>query len=246
MGGLGGEHPSHVQFAGYEALVCLFIGVLTGWVFGLKIPALISTGRWIWILPAIVVFPDMVREVSRSQSIPWLPEYFFATPGNEGLGVYLLTLPTFSALGYSIGMILVGTKSKWVQLAELSPMPPATTIIVVGGALLGILVLMAHKFADSRIESWSRVRTVIDRPGLMLVPDANRLCSDRASEGGLLLPTGIKVEGLERRVCSKGHVLDVDAPRPADAWSVERVKVLAGSNTGLKGWVLAYGISGDN
>ena len=87
---------------------------------------------------------------------------------------------------------------------------------------------------------------VIDRPGLMLVPDANRLCSDRASDSGLLLPTGVMVEGFERRLCFKGEVLDPDVPRPANSWSVERVKVLNGPNTGLEGWVLAYGISGDD
>ncbi len=181
MGGLGGEHQSHIQFGGYEALGFLYLGMFTGWVFGVEAPALISTGRWIWALPAIF-FPDMLREVSKSQAIPYLPEYFFATPGNEGLGVYLFTLPTSFALGYSIGMSLAGTKSKWARLTNLSPMPPVITIVVVGGTLFGILALLAHRFEISRTESWSRVRTVIDRPGLMLLPKANRLCADRASD----------------------------------------------------------------
>lgn len=37
-------------------------------------------------------------------------EYVYASGDNEGLGVFLFTVPTFAALGYSIGMLL-----KWVE-----------------------------------------------------------------------------------------------------------------------------------
>lgn len=240
--GLSGEHPSHTHFAGYEGIVCLFVGIAVGWIIGRKVPAFVPIGRWIWVLPAIVVFPDMVREGLSSQPVPWLPEEFFATGGNEGLGVFLLMLPTFSAAGYSIGMALVGTKQKWARLTHLSPMPHAVTVIMAWLVVFTILALSAHSFERSRIEKWSRVRTVIDRPGLSLSTDANQLCSTRTSSGGLLLPTGTMVEGLERRVCFNRRVLDEDVQRPAGSWSVERVKVLTGSNGGVEGWVLAYGL----
>jgi hypothetical protein len=240
--GLSGEHPSHTRFAGYEGLVCLFVGITVGWIMGRKVPSFVPIGRWIWVLPAIVVFPDMVREGLRSQPVPWLPEEFFATGGNEGLGVFFFMLPTFSAVGYSIGMALVGTKSQWAKLTRLSPMPHAVTMTVAWVALFSLLILFAHNFERSRIERWSRVRTVIDRPGLSLSSDANQICTTRTSRGGLLLPTGTMVEGLERRVCFNRRLLDEDAPRPADSWSVERVRVLTGSNGGAEGWVLAYGL----
>ncbi len=54
------------------------------------------------------------------------------------------------------------------------------------------------------------------------------------------------VESLERRLCFKGKLVDPDVPGPPNSWSVERVKVLSGSKKGSEGWVLAYGISGDD
>src|SRR5450432_3815657 len=59
--GLSGQHSSDVYFAGYRALACLFVGSVVGWCVGRKVPSLVATGRWIWLLPAVVLFPDMVR-----------------------------------------------------------------------------------------------------------------------------------------------------------------------------------------
>jgi hypothetical protein len=240
--GFGGEHPSHTHFAGYEGIVCLFVGITSGWTIGRQVPSLVPSGRWIWVLPAIVVFPDMVREGFRSQPVPWLPGDFFATPDNEGLGVFLFRLPTLSAVGYSIGMALVGTKPTWARLTHLSPLLHAVTVITAWFVVFALLALFAHGFERSRIEKWSRVRTVIDRPGLSLSADANQLCSTPTSSGGLLLPSGTMVEGLERRFCFNRRVLDEDVPRPTGSWSVERVKVLTGANGGAEGWVLTYGL----
>jgi hypothetical protein len=240
--GLSGKHPSDTYFAGYEGIGCLFVGIAVGWIVGRKAPSFVPIGRWVWVMPAIVVFPAMVREGLSSQPVPWLPDEFFATGGNEGVGVFLLMLPTFSAVGYSIGIALVGTEPKWLRLTHLSPMPHAVTIIVAWLVLFSLLVLSAHSFEHSRIEKWSRVRTVIERPGLSLFNDANQLCSTRTSSGGLLLPAGTMVEGLESKVCSNHRVLDKDVQPPSGSRSVERVKVLTGSNGGVEGWVLAYGL----
>jgi hypothetical protein len=49
--GFSGEHVG-VQFAGYRALACLFGGAVAGWCVGRLAPRLVSTGRWIWLLPA--------------------------------------------------------------------------------------------------------------------------------------------------------------------------------------------------
>jgi hypothetical protein len=236
--GLSGEHPSHTKFGGYEALVCLFVGTFVGWMIGRKVPSFVPSGRWIGVLPAIVVFPPCSGKHFEIPVDSVAARVFLCDRWREGIAVYLFTLPAFSAVGYSIGTVLVGTKSKCAKLTNLSPISTAA----IGASLFSIFALLAHQFEDSKIESWSRVRTVIDRPGLRLAPDANRLCSDRTSDSGLLLQTGIMVEGLERRVCFKGQVLDMDAPRPPDSWSVERVKALSGSSTRAAGWVLAYGL----
>jgi hypothetical protein len=108
--------------------------------------------------------------------------------------------------------------------------------------LCSVLALQAQKFERSRIESWSRIRTVIEKPGLWPSPDANLLCSSPELRGPLLLPTGLLVESLGRRVCNKGRLVDPGAVRPADSWDVERVRVLDGPHSGVEGWVLAYGL----
>ncbi|MGA2184890.1 MAG: hypothetical protein ABSH47_17870 [Bryobacteraceae bacterium] len=240
--GLSGEHPSQTHFAGYLALSCLFVGPFIGWVVGHKVPSFVPSGRWIWVLPTVIFCPGVAGDLLSRQQIPWLPESVFATGSNEGLGVFLVTLPACSALGYSIGMALVTPKAKWTKLPRLGPMPHPATIILAWVALVGILAILAHRFEMSRIESWSRVRTVIGRPGLWLSADPNLLCSAPASNRGRLLPTATLVEGLERRACVKDRLLDADAPESAGSWNIERVKVLNGSNAGVEGWVLDYGL----
>src|SRR5689334_7703606 len=114
--GLSGDHGPHVHFAGPEILGCLLLGPSVGWVVGRFKPSFVRTGCWIWILPVAVVVPDALRQFHHS-SLAYLPEYLFATGDNEGLGVYLLTLPTCAAVGYSLGMVLLSLNDLW---------PPAT------------------------------------------------------------------------------------------------------------------------
>jgi hypothetical protein len=238
IAGFSGEHSSQIYFAGYEGIVCIFVGVAVGWITGRNVRAFVPIGRWIWVLPIVVVFPGIAGKVLNPQPIPWLPEEFFATGDNEGVGVFLM-LSACSAVGYSIGMAFAGTKLKWEKLI---PPPLALTITVACVALFCLLTVFAHSFERSRIEMWSRVRTVIDRPGLSLSTDANQLCSTRTSAGGRLLQTGTMVEGLERRICFNRRVLDEDVQPPEGSWSVERVRVLTGSNGGAEGWVMTYGL----
>ena len=237
--GLSGEHPSQTYFAGYLALSCLLVGPFIGWAVGRKVPSFVPSGRWIWVLPAAALFPGMAGAVLSRQQVLWLPEYFFATSANEGLGVFLFTLPACSALAYSIGMAFVAPKPGWTKLSTM--LNPAT-IIVAWVAVVGILAIQARRFEISRIESWSRVRTVIGRPGLWLSADPNLLCTAPMSNSGRLLPTATMVQSLERRTCVKDRLLDAGAPELAGSWNIERVKVLSGSNAGAEGWVWDYGL----
>jgi len=151
-------------------------------------------------------------------------------------------LPTFSAIGYSIGMTLAGRKQAWTKLTQLSPMPHTAAIVAAWTLPFIFLVLSAHRFERSRIEKWSGVRSVIDPQGLSLSADASQLCSTSTPGGSPLLPTGTMVEGLERRICFNRRVLDQDVQRPANSWTVERVRILTGFHIGAEGWVPSYGL----
>jgi hypothetical protein len=52
---LSSENPSHNYFAGYEALICRFVGTIVGWGVGRVVPSFISTGRWMWVTPVGVL-----------------------------------------------------------------------------------------------------------------------------------------------------------------------------------------------
>ena len=117
------------------------------------------------------------------------------------------------------------------------------TITAAGFTLFCFLVLFAHNFERSKIERWSRVRTVIDRPGLPLSAGASQLCAADDSTASLfVLRAGTYVEGLESRRCLDGRLLDTDASGPARSWRIERVRILNGSKAGVEGWVMAYGL----
>lgn len=81
-----------------------------------------------------------------SGPVPWLPEVLFAAGTNEGLGVYLFTLPACSALGYSTGMALAGVDFGWSQLTLLSLVFRVATIAIVWVALFSVLARQAQKF----------------------------------------------------------------------------------------------------
>lgn len=223
-----GEHGQDIYFAGYRAMVCLVAGSFIGWIIGRRVPHLVPTGRWIWALPGFVVFLAIVGDFLVSMSIPWLPETFFATSSNEGLGVYLLTLPAFSALGYSVGMALVGKRLSGVA-------------VLASALLFSILVVFAHEFERSRIEAWSRTKFVMDTQGLRFSRDPYILCSSGEAQ---LLRSGTAVEAMEYRDCGPGRLLEKDEQRRPGMWSVVRVKILDGPSRGAQGWVLAYGIEG--
>jgi hypothetical protein len=108
-------------------------------------------------------------------------------------------------------------------------------------ALFTLFVSLLRRFESAKIERWSKVRYVIDRPGLWLSKDAKPLCTN-PTQGVLLLSNGTMVESLERRACGGDQLLDPGAAPSAGSWTLERVKVLNGSDVGVEGWVSAYGL----
>lgn len=238
--GLSGELSSDIHFAGYQALLCLFIGPIIGWVAAYFQPSLVPTGRWLWVLPA-AVFMSSIVDAAETRPVPWLPIEFFATGANGGLDVYLLTLPSCAALGYSIGMVLRRVCYKRMIGLGFRPVVRVLLVAVIGTALFIPSAALLHRFARSKMESWARVRSVIDPSGLRFSPDPNLLCAAPLSAALPLLRA--HVETLGTRICSGGHLLEPGARQPRDSFPIERVKVLEGPGTGRVGWVPSYGLS---
>lgn len=234
--GLSGDLPSQIHFAGYQALLCLFIGPIVGWTAGRLVPSLVSTGRWLWVLPAAVLIFSIVA--AKNQPVPWLPEEFFASSDNEGIGVYFLTLPSCAALGYSIGMVLRGAYRKRASGPGLHPVVRILLVAVIGALFVPSAALM-HRFERVKMESWSKVRFVIDPSGLRFSPDPNLLCAATSAALPLLRA---HLESLESRTCSGGRLLDNGATPPRDSFVIEKVRVLDGTDTGRVGWVPSYGL----
>src|SRR5437016_11953166 len=49
-----------VSFAGFGALICVYIGSLVGWISGKQIPSLMPTGFWIWLAPTAFLLYDII------------------------------------------------------------------------------------------------------------------------------------------------------------------------------------------
>jgi hypothetical protein len=229
--GLAGEHPPYIYFAGYDTLLCLFVSPILGWTAGRVAPSLLLTGRWTWVLPAILLIP-MIILGPRTAPVPSLPDGFFITGSNEGLGVVLFTLPMCSAIGYLIGMLLLGMR----RVLRIG------IVVAIGAALFIPCALILHRYERATIESWSKVRSVIDPLGLPFSPDPNFLCAHPTGQLSLLHAT---VEDLETRVCSKGQLTETGSPQSHRAFTIKKVRILNGPNAGREGWVPSYGLSGE-
>ena len=237
--GFTGDYPSRIHFAGYDALICLVVaGPIVGYLTGRFVPPLMGSGRWIWALPAAFLVWDSIDLALMVQTVPYLPGKLFAYGGNEGLGVYLLTLPACSAMGYSLGMALVGARERWSAFRSQWSIHWSALVLAWVG-IFCVLALPLRLIETTRINAWSKVRDVVDY--LMLVEDANTLCASKPT-AYRPVPRGAVVQSLEHRVCGGNQLLEPSALAQAGSWQVERVKLLTGPNAGLEGWVLAYGL----
>ncbi len=239
--GLSGDHPSHIHFAGYEALLCLLVGPWIGYTAAWLAPTLAPTGRWMWVPASPVVISLIVKAMLPPQRVPWLPEEFFVTAGNEGLSVVLLTLPACSAMGYSIGVLLAGGFRSRTGGGRAGLARQLLLLALISLALLVPLTSVVHKFEQTRVLGWSKVRSIIEPLGLPISTDPNLLCA--APTGARLhLLRPAMVESLGSGVCSGGRLIETKGPQTSSAFSIERVKVLDGPEAGREGWVQSYGL----
>ncbi len=236
--GLSGDLPSHIHFAGYEALLCLLIGPVIGWQVGSFAPWLVASGKWLWVLPTFVL-GYAVCNAARSQLVPWLPEEFFASPSNERIAVYFLTLPSCSAVGYSIGM---ASQCAWQFKPRWDGILGGLVSMAIGSVLFFASVGLVHRFECAKWESWSKLRFIIDPSGLRFASDPGALCAD--SNAGRFPLIIAHVESLETRICNGGQILGASDPRARDGIPIDKVRVLDGPRAGAIGWVLSYGLRG--
>lgn len=238
--GLSGNYPSHIHFAGYDALICAFIsGPLVAYITARLFPVTILSGRWIWLLPvAGALILSLTARSGPPQNVPYLPALLFETAGEGALGPFLFTYPICSAIGYSLGMILAGLRRDWLSPTAAKFHLPTIAVPVSFAAVLCVAVVLLHGFEREKITKWSQVRRVIS--ALQLSRNAEALCS--GSPGELPLTWGTMVQSLETRNCGGDHLLEAGAPPQPRSWTLEKVRVLDGPNAGTEGWVLAYGL----
>jgi len=233
--GWSGDLPRHVHFAGYEALLCLFIAPLVGWAAG-RVPQLLPSGRWTCLAPAVVLVPAAFASLFRPPLDPrYLPEELFATGGNEGGGVYFVTLPTCCAVGYSLGMWMRSFRRPRTAVASAA-LAAAAVVAFIGSATL------MHRYEIAKLESLSRMIFAGDPKGLHFSTDPNALCAAPASPSLPLLRAAGPLEALGTRTCGAGRLLDRGAPEPPNSFSIEKLRVINGPNRGRMIWVPSYGV----
>lgn len=238
---LSSDYQPH-RFAGIEALVGLFLGMFAGSWMERRAPLLASSGRWIWLAPAILILPGVLSRQLHPSVVPTLSEYWF------GLGALLITLPACSVTGYSVGMALASASRGWAAVQRLTSTQRILVVSGVAVVLCGLLALPLRDFERRSLARWARVRSVIDRDGLQFSPDAKSFCNGQINiQNSTLLRPGTYVESLERRGCNGDQLMAADALPAARVgvagpYLLDRVRVLDGPNAGSEGWVLEYGL----
>ncbi|MEQ1946612.1 MAG: hypothetical protein ABL995_05460 [Bryobacteraceae bacterium] len=229
--GVSGKHPHGVYFAGYDLLIyALVAGPVIGWVSVRLAPVLAITGRWIWLPPVALWLILWIGATSVSHR--YLPEQFFATGDNEGLGVFFVSRPAFAAIGYSLG----AAGAKWV-ISRTSGGSGWRLVLSYAAllALFAALVPFMRRLEDNRLfEANTHPYVVVHSVSLEESPEA--VCRG-TNAGTVTISTGDKVDSGEQRACIGQGLLDPEADFPAESILVERVKVRSGPRTGAEGWV---------
>jgi len=235
------EDKQHGKFAGYEALVCLYVGVLVGWWMSRRAPLLKTTGCWIWVAPAAVYLSATLAAEFRPRPIE-LNGWLFAST-SLGLGVLVFTLPLCSIAGYSIGMALSGRKPR--ELTRSQRLMTASSVVAITFCTLALLL---HTYETRTLARWSKIRSVI-ADSLELVADPKSLCGVQKNmfTPGRVLQRGANVETLGRITCDEGRLVEMDTLPPPIAgksgpYWLQHVRVLDGANAGGEGWVPQYGL----
>lgn len=240
------EGHQQAKFAGYEALVFLYVGVLVGWWMAHRAPLLTGSGCWIWVVPTSIILLDVVRGQLHPAPVPWLSSYLFAS-SELGIGVAFFTFPACSAAGYSIGMALWRFNRTWAKTSSLTFFQPIVMISSPAVAVFCLLAAALHNFEIRSLARFGKIQSVIDA-GLQLLPEPQSLCGPQTSfRTAHILPSGTYVESLGRVGCDRNRLIDPDTLPPpivgrSGPYTLEHVRVLTGPSAGQEGWVMQYGV----
>jgi hypothetical protein len=203
------------------------MGFLVGWFSGKRIPSLIRTGSWIWLLPTAFVLYDITLAL-RSGATTRLSEYYYALGSNEGLAVFLLTLPVTSLIGYSIGMSVAKAQRAYATAHAMGSGMKMAFVWVATFAIACTFMIGAER---RLVERDRKIRVAVSDTGTPLASEANAICEPvGAGAAGMtvVLQSGTKLEFLEHAGCSAGR------PRSG----IDRVRVLDGPHKAAEGWVV--------
>lgn len=91
-----------------DAVVCAIVSAALGFGLASFRKSLSRSGCWIWVLPTALFIEALLWKPSGGAGVLSNDPnpLFYATAANEGIVVMLLTLPMFSCIGYSLGMLI--------------------------------------------------------------------------------------------------------------------------------------------
>jgi hypothetical protein len=101
-----------------DSLILLASGLALGIASAASRPSLVQTGKWIWGPPGSLFLLLLIGDLRRSSMPgPEPMELFYSSGGNEALAVVFVTMPFFSSLGYSLGMMAAASCSERIRMA---------------------------------------------------------------------------------------------------------------------------------
>jgi hypothetical protein len=112
--------PSSIPGRIIAAGCCFAAAAIVGLIYGVSIwrlfPNARSTGKWVWIIPILILLLGLVLDLAAFSLRVALRDLFIPRPrGQEWLVVWLGTCPAISSVFYSAAMT-AGFRHRWQQL----------------------------------------------------------------------------------------------------------------------------------
>ena len=238
--GISGDLDEGTTFAGFESLSVLYVGLLVGWAMGRLQPSLLSSGMWLWLLPAVGIMADVGPGLLRSGTALSRFEYIYSSGNNEHLAVLFVTLPAFATLGYSTGMAFAAWERKCLKVPRA---PQRAMQFTVWLATFLALVALMRNVEHRLVEHDKKLLIALGTRDVQIALDPRSLCKTAQSQTGgfFVVAGGTSFEASQTFLCSEGPRLFAnDLPlqygirRP---FTPEKVRVLNGPFRGKEGWV---------
>ena len=86
------------------------VGFVLAYLVNMKWRQWHLAGRWVWILPSLAWLEELLFVQADMPFVDRLARDFAPTGSNEGVNLFLGTIPTLACLFYSIGMFMLNRK----------------------------------------------------------------------------------------------------------------------------------------